>query len=64
VIGRGTSLKTYMGKDKDNIIWICFTELEKSCTLAHPQDIFWNSEKLGVVLEKYVFKIRCIFSAL
>jgi len=54
VIGRGASLKTYMGKDKVDIIWICFPKQEKSCTLAHTQDIFWNSEKLGVVLENYV----------
>lgn len=39
-----------MGK-YSGVVWICLPEQEKACTFAHPSDLFWDSEKLGAVLE-------------
>jgi len=50
VIGRGSSLRAHIGK-YSSVVWICLPEQEKACTLAHPSDLFWDSEKLGAVLE-------------
>lgn len=50
VIGRGSSIRTYIGNSGYEI-WACFPTYNKGCSLAEPGDLFWNSEKLCQVLD-------------
>lgn len=53
ISGRGSSINAYIGK-ADEILWICFPNHNLSSTLSKPDDIFWNSEKLGEMFNSII----------
>lgn len=46
--GRSSSIRTYYGHAGSEY-WACFPDFSLSASLAHPNDIFWNIEKLTEV---------------
>lgn len=46
VIGKGSSIDAYLGNTGDEI-WICFPRHYKGCTLADPNDLYWNCSELS-----------------